>query len=282
MFAKDKIGLALSGGSALGISHIGVLKALEENKIKIDYIAGTSSGSIIAAAFAFGLSFEQMTDVSKKINWINISNFAYSKLGLASNKPLGKLIKEIFGDVKIEDAKIPLAIVATDIEKGQKVVLQKGNLAEALMASSCLPGIYVPIIINEQKLIDGGWSENLPLSVLKKMGADMIIGVNLKKYSLRKVSNVFDVLLNSLAITSSDHHHLKIQEQGADIIIEPNLMNFGYSDFNKTDKLIEAGYQATLSLMPEIKKITENKYKNKKIFFSLPRLVKKIKLYFTK
>lgn len=282
MFSKNKIGLALSGGSALGISHIGVLKALEENKIKIDYIAGTSSGSIIAAAFAFGLSFEQMADVSKKINWINISNFAYSKLGLASNKPLGKLIKEIFGDVKIEDAKIPLAIVATDIEKGQKVVLQKGNLAEALMASSCLPGIYVPIIINEQKLIDGGWSENLPLSVLKKMGADMIIGVNLKKYSLRKVSNVFDVLLNSLAITSSDHHHLKIQEQGADIIIEPNLMNFGYSDFNKTDKLIEAGYQATLSLMPEIKKITENKYKNKKIFFSLPRLVKKIKLYFTK
>jgi NTE family protein len=276
MFGKNKIGLALSGGSALGISHIGVLKALEENEIKIDFIAGTSSGSIIAAAFAFGLSYEQMADVSKKINWRNISNFAYSKLGLASNKPLGKLIKEIFGEAKIEDAKIPLAIVATDIERGKKVILQKGNLAEALMASSCLPGIYVPIIIDGQKLIDGGWSENLPLSVVRKMGADSVIGVNLRKTSLRNVNNVFDVLLNSLAVLSMDRRYLRMRE--ADIIIEPNLFNFGYSDFSRTEELIAAGYEAAISIMPKIKKISENKHYHKKRFFFLRRLMKKLKL----
>ena len=115
-----KVGLALSGGSALGMAHIGVIKALRENDIPIDCIAGTSAGAIVGAALAFGISPEKMLEFSDQLSWSSLSEFAYSRAGLNSNRPLGKKMIELIGDVEIEDAPIPLAIVATDIDKGDR------------------------------------------------------------------------------------------------------------------------------------------------------------------
>lgn len=248
-----KIGLALSGGSALGMAHIGVIKSLSENSIFIDCVSGTSAGAIAAACLAFEVPLEKMIEISKRINWSNISEFGYSKLGLSSNRPISEIIIEIMGDVKIEDAKIPLAIVATNIDTGEEVVFHKGNLTEAIMASTCLPGIFIPVEVRGKKLVDGGLIENLPLSPLKKMGAEIRIGVNLKHWSnYKKTRNVFDVISNSYNILSKSQDYSIINQ--AEIIIEPHLGKFSPSDFEKFDALLEEGYRAANRMIPKIKK----------------------------
>lgn len=271
MFGKNKTGLALSGGSALGISHIGVIKSLKENEIEIDLVAGTSAGAIIAAAFAFQVPTEQMVQIAEKLQWKNISGFAYSKLGLATNKPLGKILKEVFGEAKVEEAKIPLAIIATNIENGEKVTIRKGDLVSAILASSCLPGIFVPIEREGLKLIDGGWADNFPLETLREMGASKTIGARPKRTLFnRKVNNVFDVILNSFDALSEQRENLLSRK--ADVLIETNLKKYGYSDFKKAEEIISAGYETTNEMMPEIKKAIQRK---KKVSF-LKKIAKKI------
>jgi NTE family protein len=261
-----KIGLALSGGSALGMAHIGVIKSLSENSILIDCVSGTSAGAIAAACLAFEVPLEKMIEISKKINWSNISEFGYSKFGLNSNRPISEMIIEIMGDVKIEDAKIPLAIVATDIDTGEEVIFHEGNLTEAIMASTCLPGIFVPVEVKGKRLVDGGLIENLPLSPLKKMGAKIRIGVNLKHWNnYKKTSNVFDVISNSYNILSRSQDY-SIANQ-AEIIIEPRLGKFDSSDFEKFDALLEEGYKASNRMIPKIKKYLNQDISNQNSFF---------------
>ncbi|PIP28100.1 MAG: patatin [Candidatus Moranbacteria bacterium CG23_combo_of_CG06-09_8_20_14_all_35_22] len=257
MFHKKKnrlkVGLALSGGTALGIAHIGVIKALRENKIPIDCVAGTSAGAIAAACLAFDVPLEKMIEISRGMNWQSISEFGYSKLGINSNHPIRELMISALGDVKIEEARIPLAIVATDIDTGKEIIFHKGNLAQAIMASTCLPGIFIPVKIDGRKLVDGGLVENLPLSPLKKMGAEIKIGVNLKRNSKYiKIRNIFDVVANSYKILSESQNFLIPGR--AEIIIEPNLGEFDSTNFRNFEVLLEEGYEATSRMMAEIKK----------------------------
>jgi NTE family protein len=176
---KKKIGLALGGGAVLGAAHIGVLKAIEEFNIPISYIAGTSIGAIISAFYAFGKNWEEMAILLKGLNWLDISRISLSQFGLLSNKKLGKLITDNLGDVSFDEACIPLAMIATDITSGEKVVLKSGNVAAAVMASSCIPGIFIPVEIDNRLLVDGELVENVPISPLKDMGANFIISVDL-------------------------------------------------------------------------------------------------------
>jgi len=249
---KLKIGLALSGGVALGIAHVGALKALQENKIKIDCIAGTSAGAVVAACWAFGVSLDEMIEISKKLNWLKISKFGYSKLGLNSNKPVGKIIQDYIGDKNIEDAKIPLAIVATDIDSGKKVVFRSGNLAEAVMASACIPVFFAPVEIGKQNLLDGMLVENLPFSPLKKMGAELEIGIDLAaKMAHKKTDNVLDVVNNAYSIVAKQQ--VAAIKGGERIIIQPHLGKFTLFDFKNPDELIAAGFEAVNAAVAEIK-----------------------------
>ena len=159
-----KVGLALSGGSALGIAHIGVVKCLMENKIPIECVAGTSAGSIVAVCVAFDVPIKKMIEMSKGLNWSNLSQFGYSKMGLTSNKPVSEIMAGMVGNAKIEEAHIPLAIIATNIDTAKEVIFRHGNVAEAVMSSTCLPGFFVPVEVKGKKLVDGGLVENLPLS----------------------------------------------------------------------------------------------------------------------
>jgi len=254
-----KVGLALSGGSTLGIAHVGVLKALADNGISIDCISGTSAGALVAACYAFGLPISEISDLAKGMNWKKISSFAYSRLGLHSNKPMSNFITDLLGDVKIEDAGIPLAVIATDIETYEMVTLRSGSLHEAVRASTCIPGLFSPVELDGKLLVDGGLSENLPLTSLAEMGATIKIGVNLvaNPPSL-KPKNVFDVLNNSFTVLS--RHRDSSLSSRADVIIEPDLSAFNASKFKDAELMMKEGYDATIRVMPLIRgKITSLK-----------------------
>lgn len=239
---NKKIGLALGGGAVLGAAHIGVLRALEEFDINVSCIAGTSIGAFISAFYAFGKGWEEIESVARDLNWLDVSGISLSQFGLLSNKKLGKLIIENVGDVNFEESHIPVEMIATDIVSGEKVVLKKGSVASAVMASTCIPGIFVPVEINEELLVDGGIVENVPVTPLKDMGADLIIGVDLNaKYPQRKPRNIIEVLLRSFDFTLKTA--TKLQTEQADILIEPDLSSFNMVDINQMNDLIEKGYE---------------------------------------
>lgn len=257
-----KLGLALSGGAALGLSHIGVLKALRDHEVPVSCVSGTSAGSVAAAFFAFGVSPEQMEELMEELSWHKLMGLSHSKLGLASNRAIGNLVERMIGNFNIEDAKIPLAIVAANIETGERVVLKKGSVITAVMASTCIPGLFEPVEMDGAKLVDGGIAENLPLSVLPELGAEIRMGVNLMHFRSKKApGNVFDVLVNSLETMAS---HQNSYDKTSDILIEPNLANFTASDFKKGKELVEAGYKATAEQMMKIVELVGGRKRPKK------------------
>lgn len=242
MDKNKKIGLALGGGAALGAAHIGVLKALKELDIEVSYISGTSIGALIASLFAFGRSWEEMKDIAMELRWLDISGLSLSKYGVLSNKNMGTLLEKYIGDVTFEEAGIPLAIVSTNISNGEKVVLDKGPVAPAVMASTAIPGIFNPVILQGKMLVDGGIVENVPISPLQKMGAQYIISVDLNaKYANENPSNIVEILLNSFNFTLMTAS--KIQTREADALIQPELSKFSKVNINQTEELLEVGYR---------------------------------------
>ena len=173
-----KIGLALSSGSVRGLSHIGVLKVLEKNKIRIDYIAGSSVGAVIAALYASGISAKELEEISLKTDLKDLADFTIPYEGLIKGDEIENLIKRLTKDKSFSDLKIPLSIVATDIKSGKKLIINKGSLAKAVRASISIPAIFKPYIINKRVILDGGITDPLPVDVVKKMGADFIIAVD--------------------------------------------------------------------------------------------------------
>lgn len=260
---RPKIGIALSGGSARGIAHIGVLQALTDHEIPIDCIAGTSAGAIVATGFAFGIPMEKMREKARGLSWYSIPNFPTSTLGLSSNQSIENIVRELIGNADIAESKIPLAIIATNIETGEKVIYYKGSVSLAVRASACIPGLFVPVEINDMKLVDGGLAEAIPLSPLEDMKADIKIGVNvIHWHSIKKVGNIFDVMSNAVDIVAQ--HQKENPLEYADIMIEPNLSAYGPSDFNKTDALVAEGYRAATLKIPEIKKLIGERKKSAK------------------
>jgi len=249
-----RIGIALGGGGALGMAHVGVLAALTEHGVPIDCIAGTSAGALVATGYAFGMTTEEMTAVAEKLNWPHISSFPNSLLGFASNHSIEADVERYIGKKKIEQANIPLAIVVTDIEDGEHVVLRRGRAALAVQASTCIPGMFVPVEIDGRKFVDGGLTENLPLSPLRDMDAEIRIGVNVVRWHARReVKTVIDVMMNTISILASHQRHLVAPN--VDILIEPDLSAYTPSDFKKSAEIIAEGYRATMEKIPEIKKM---------------------------
>jgi NTE family protein len=248
MKKMEKVGLALGGGAALGAAHVGVLRAIDEFDIKIDYLAGTSIGAFIAALFAFGKTWKDIEKIALALKWIDITDLSLSKYGLLSNEKLGHLIIDHIGDQRIEDAPIPLAMIATDATTGKKVVLDKGSVADAVMASTCIPGIFKPVENDERMLLDGGIVENVPIETITKMGAEYVIAVDLNaNYSYEKPQNILDIILNSFHFIMKQT--AKIQAEGADLLIKPDLSAFSRSDIEQVEKMIKEGYDdATKSL----------------------------------
>ncbi len=247
---NSRIGVALSGGGALGIAHIGVLQSLADHDIAIDGIAGTSAGAIVAACHAFGVPMEKVVERIRELRWYAIPKLSFSGLGLFSHAALTSFIEDFLKDARIEDARIPLAIIATDLETGECETFTKGPLMSALTASASIPGIFVPVAIGDRLLVDGSLADNLPFAALKEMGADVRIGVNVNRWvSERRPKNLLDVTMRALEIAATYRGHAGEGE----VLIEPHLEAFTPSDFSKADGMIKEGYRAATLSMKHIK-----------------------------
>jgi NTE family protein len=246
-----KIGLALGGGAVLGAAHIGVLRALEEKKLQIGSITGTSIGAFIAALYAFGISPHEIEEKIADLNWLDAAEFSFSRYGLLSNEKLGDTLKMTLGDVDMENAGIPLAVVATDIGACRKVILKEGSVAKSVMASSCIPGIFIPVELGGRLLVDGGLVENVPISPLKEMGANMVVGVDLnanRKY--KKPEDLIDVLANALDLVIDNATRIQMEE--ADILIAPELSAYNRTDVEMVHDLVKEGYDTAKAILTEI------------------------------
>lgn len=243
------LGVALGGGAAYGAAHVGVLKAFDELGIKPEYISGTSIGAFVAAHYAFGTPLEKLEEIGLNLDWLDVTGFKLSKLGLLSNERMGKKVLDELGEVGIEDSDIPLCMIATDICTSNKIVLNKGPLHKAVMASSCLPGIFVPVEWDTMQLVDGVLCENVPVSPLRDMGAEDVIAVDLttnRKYNCPEdlidvLTNTFDIGLNNM-----------IQEQldsDQTTLIQPELTAYNKADTGKAENLIREGYEATMKAL---------------------------------
>jgi NTE family protein len=247
---NKKFGLALGGGAVLGAAHIGVLRALKEHDIEIGWITGTSIGALVASLYVFDKDFDKVSEIAIDLNWKKIGKISLSRYGLFSNKKIKRFLDEAIGEVTFEQAGIPLAFVATNILNGEKVVLDKGDIAEAVMASTCIPGIFKPVKHNGMLLVDGGIVENVPVPTLRDMGAGRIIAVDLNaKYTYKKPENILQLLANSFHYTLM--HAAKAQSDDADILIQPDLSDFNRIDTHQTPGLIEKGYEEAKKVLKE-------------------------------
>ncbi len=245
-----KIGLALGGGAALGGAHIGVLRAFDELGLKISQISGNSIGAVVACLYAFGKNWQEIEEIAMEMNWMDVSNFSPSKYSLFSNKKLGEKLKEIIGDKEFNESQIPLSVVASNLNTGNKSILKKGKVIEAVMASAAIPGLFKPVEMDGALLVDGGLVENIPVSLLQDTRADIIIGVNLNaRRSLRKPENWFGVMINSY-YTLIDSLS-KAYTTNADLMIEPDLSDFSLIDTKQTKELVEKGYEEAIKVLKE-------------------------------
>jgi NTE family protein len=250
MIKLKKIGLALGGGGARGLAHIGVLQHLEKIGLAPEVLAGTSAGAAIATLYAFKVPLAQIQSELEKLKPIEFSSLRIPKLGLMENTTLAEMLDRLIGkDAKIEDSPIPLAIKATDIISGESVLLTSGSVRSAVLASCCVPGIYIPVERDGKLLVDGGLTENVPVSALDTLKASLKIAVNLNgNQTYPKPEGIFDVLANSLDI-SIDHQTWE-QIELADIVISMDLSRFSRFRNDQARLLIEEGFKAAQKEIP--------------------------------
>ncbi|NJN81262.1 MAG: patatin-like phospholipase family protein [Caldilineaceae bacterium] len=246
-----KIGVALCGGAVLGAAHVGILRAFEEREIHIHCMAGTSIGALVAALYAFGTAVGEIEAIVSALSWLDVTSFVPSKLGLLSNQKLGDVVSEVLGDVRIEDSPMPIAFIAADLRSGEKVLLRRGDVATAVMASACIPGLFTPVEFGDRLLVDGGIVEIVPISPLREMGADYLVGVDLRgEGALAEPQNIVDVLVDTTNIAIATSKRLQLQE--ADLVIAPRLASYSSLDTDKVAELIRIGYEAALIAMREV------------------------------
>jgi len=233
---NTRIGLALGGGAAKGLAHIGALKAFEEEQIPIHCISGTSVGALVASYHAFGRPADSILSICSTLNLSRLIDFTLERGGLFSTNNIREMLHRDLGDCRIEDANIPLAICTTDIETGEQLIFREGNLADIICASMAVPGLFVPVEVDGRILVDGGLVENLPISPLADMGAGITVGVDLSHVGrYPKPENTIDVVSN--AINISIDFNTRKQLKKADIAVPLDLSD--YSLTNNADRVEE-------------------------------------------
>ncbi len=248
---RPRVGLALAGGFARGIAHIGVMRILREAGIPIDVVAGTSVGALIGAAFCAGTSLEEMEHIGATTSFTDFGRWTPSWLGLATNQRLEKFLARFTPVKTFEEMAIPLAIATTDINAGVSVYYTRGPVGLPLRASCAYPGLFVPIQFEGRTLVDGFLTAPVPVEGALLLGADIVIAVYLEAGNLEQPRTFTDVLSRSFTIIQR-HTDLSWRQQ-ADIILEPDVTPFVWDDFTKTPEMVAAGAKAALAALPEIR-----------------------------
>lgn len=259
---RPRVGLALAGGFARGIAHIGVLRVLREAGIPVDMVAGTSVGALIGATYCAGATLETMEALACETKFTDFGRWTPSWLGLATNQRLEQFLGRFTSVTNFEDLQIPLAIAATDINAGLPVYYyQKGPIGPPLRASCAYPGLFVPIQHDGRTLVDGFLTALVPYEGLLLMGAEVVLAVYLEPGLNGEPRTFTDVLSRSFTIIQK-HADLEWR-QYVDVIIEPDVTPFVWDDFTKTPEMVRAGEEATLKVLPAIRAAIEAKRKPK-------------------
>lgn len=253
---RKKVALVLSGGSALGFAHIGVIKVLEKYKVPIDIIVGTSMGGLVGASYATGLSVEDMTKFACKFKRINFFDINFNSSGIFSGKGVMKTINKFLPDENIEKLPIKFACVACDLLSEKEVVFKKGSIRDAVRSTLSIPGFFVPFKKDDMLLVDGGIVNNLPDNIARQMGADVVISVDVLKTCKLKKSpkNVFETLISSINILTKVAQNER--DSNSDFLLEPNLSDLTQMGFGKKNalKAIKIGEKETEKHIKEILK----------------------------
>src|SRR5215471_1647961 len=248
---RPRVGLALAGGFARGIAHIGVLRVLREAGIHIDCVAGTSVGALIGTAYCAGASLEEMERIGAITTFADFGRWTPSWLGLATNQRMEKFLSRFTPVRRFEDLQTPLAIATTDIIEGVSVYYSHGDIVAPLRASCAYPGLFVPIQYENRTLVDGFLTAPVPVEGALLLGADLVIAVYMESGTTAQPRTFTDVLSRSFNIIQR-HSDLAWRTQ-ADIVIEPDVKQFVWDDFTKTPDMVAAGEIAALHALPQIR-----------------------------
>lgn len=250
---RKKVALVLGGGSARGLAHIGVLKVLEKEKVPIDSIIGTSMGAMIGAAYSVGVPLPMMEDMAYKFTTKKILDPTMPSMGLLAGKKLESSIRDLIDGKGFEDCRIPLAVVTNDIETGEEVVFQSGNLIKVVRASCSWPGIFNPVRIDGRLLSDGGIKHSVPTRIARDLGAEYVIAVDVG-FCVRKgkIDNIFQMIVQSFQIMGEELN--QYQSRDADAVIKVFLPNIDQSAFEKSREIVASGIEAAEAGVWQIKK----------------------------
>ena len=292
---QPKIGLVLSGGAARGLAHVGVLKALEEQGIHIDAIAGTSMGAVIGGLYASGYKIDELEKLALSIDWQEALSDSPARedipfrrkqddrdflvrqklsfrddgslglpLGVIQGQNLSLLLESLLAhssDVRdFDKLPIPFRAVATDIVSGEKVVFRKGHLPQVIRASMSIPAVFAPVEINGQLLVDGGMVDNIPVDVAREMGVDLVIVVDIGTplRGRKELNTVFDILNQSITLMTRSNSEVQLATlKPDDVLIKPSLASIGATDFGRSEEIINAGYRATQILENRLAKLRQ-------------------------
>ena len=248
------IGVALGGGFARGMAHIGVLKVFEEEGIPVNIVAGTSVGALIGAAYCSGLSIEELEKVAHAVRFTTFARWTVSRFGFASNDRMVSFLTRTLKCKTFEELRIPLGVTATDFNTGEGVVFHSGSIIDPVRASCAYPGMFLPVEIRGRWLVDGMLSHPVPTRPLREMSADRVLGVHLKGQWSKDGAprHLFDVIGQSFAIAQDHMSHL--WRGAADVVVEPDVAGFAYDDFKRAGELIKSGEVAMRKALPEVRK----------------------------
>ncbi len=253
-----KIGLALGGGGARGFALIGVIKAFEEENIKFDYIAGTSIGSVVGAMMSYGVLSSQMEEIAKTIK---VKDIRTSKIPFmpSSTEGIENIVIRTMGDINVEDLKTPFCAVAVDMISGNEVDITHGRLCKALAGSCAVPTVFNAVNFEDKLLFDGGLQNTIPADVLRKLGCDAVVAIDINstRGNGAKSTKYLDLLMASIDVMMKSNAIKGYLN--ADIMVKPDLKRFRASKTDGMMEMIEEGYKATKEMMPKIKELFRKK-----------------------
>ena len=251
-----KVGLALSGGAARGIAHVGVLQALAENKIPIDFIAGTSAGALVGGAFASGMPLSELEALGRSLRWRDVGRMTMSRSGVQSNERLEAYLRTRLPKTRFEELTIPFAAVATELSTGKAVILKDtGDVPFAIRASCAIPGWYLPVIDEQgRQLVDGGLVANVPVSIARSLGADIVIAVDVNADGAKFLGSslsIISVVIQSMLVVQ--RVAAQAQLELADLVIRPHVGHIRWDEMGRADELLAAGREAVAESLADIR-----------------------------
>lgn len=247
-----RIGIALGGGAAKGFAHIGVIKMLEANGLRIEVVSGTSAGSVVGALYASGMDAFQMQKTAFGLDEAQIRDVSLFSGGVVKGQKLQDYVNQLVGNRPLERMKKPLAVVSTQLETGERTVFVRGNTGQAVRASSSIPGVFEPVVIGQKHYVDGGVVSPVPVDAARQLGADFVIAVDIStKASGKNPGSLLGTVNQSIAIMGQKLGQQELAR--ANVVIRPLVSDIGPADFEQRNNAILEGERAALAVMPQIR-----------------------------